>query len=518
VRAAGVRAGAGPLGLAAVGGALLCAGFVGFGVWPLALLALPPLWEALEREPSRPLLGPALAGLAFGWVAYAGGYAWLWRLVDVFLAGDVRLGAALWSLHSLWWALRFALYATLYVALRRRGWPVAAAGVAPLVAIEWLYPSLFPFYLGSSFVDRTPWIQLVDLGGPLAASALAALASAAAFESWRWLRGRRPRPAWTWAVAGLALALAWGYGTLRVRALEGSITAAPALRVGLVQANLGVHAKRDRPELVHRRYLEQTRRLLAGGDLDLVVWPETVYVRGLQRPLPISGELIREDLRVPILFGAATVRVAGGRSRRYNSALLIGADGVIRDAYDKNWLIPFAEYLPLAGVAAPLARLFPNAQQFAAASDTPPLTLGPWRLSTPICYEAVRPDFVRRMFERARPQLFVSLANDAWFGDSQEPWIHLAMARLRAVELHRYLVRATNSGVSAVVDPMGRVVARTRLLVRESLRAQVRLLEGRSLYARLGDWPGWLAAAGVGLGLALPDARRRAGRRRPPGA
>jgi apolipoprotein N-acyltransferase len=103
------------------------------------------------------------------------------------------------------------------------------------------------------------------------------------------------------------------------------------------------------------------------------------------------------------------------------------------------------------------------------------------------------------MVRETRPNLLVTLANDAWFGDSQEPWLHLGLAQLRAVEQRRWLVRATNSGVSAIVDPSGRLVARTGLLTRESLRSTVHLLDGETAYARLGDWPGWLALGVVAL-------------------
>ena len=114
------------------------------------------------------------------------------------------------------------------------------------------------------------------------------------------------------------------------------------------------------------------------------------------------------------------------------------------------------------------------------------------------------------MAAQARPHLFVSLANDGWFGDSAEPWIHLALARLRAVEPKRFFVHATNTGVSALVDPLGRVLVRSGLLTRESLRGEVRMLEGRTLYGVLGDWPGWLAAAAVCATLSV----RRPGRSR----
>ena len=159
---------------------------------------------------------------------------------------------------------------------------------------------------------------------------------------------------------------------------------------------------------------------------------------------------------------------------------------------------------PWASAARTRARaLVPAVDDFGAATDVPALHLGAWRIVTPSCYEAIRPEFVRRMVRTSRPHLLVTLANDAWFGDSQEPWLHLALVQLRAVEHRRFLVRATNSGVSAVVDPAGRIVARTGVLIRETLRATVHPLEGETTYARLGDWPSWLAAALVVVALAL---------------
>ena len=495
-----------PIVLAAIGGVLHFLGYVGFGVWPLTLVCLAPLWTALDAVRDR-VRAAAVVGFVFGFVAYAGGYFWLWRVVDVFLGGNVLLGAGLWLADASWFAARSALYALLYGVARRRGWSVAMSGVPSLLVIEWCYPLLFPVHFGHALAPQITLLQICDLGGPLLLSTLVGVLNVVAFETWRWWRAERARPAALWLVAGLALASTWAYGTIRIRQIEQASAVAPTLRVGVVQGNLGVQEKGHEAARDHRRYLEQTRELLAGGELDLVVWPETVFTRGLRRPLPISGELIRDELRVPLLFGGASVRGESGRRLAYNSALLIGADGVIRDAYDKNLLIPFTEYVPLADVAAPLAERFANVSRFAAAADTPPLRLGPWRISTPICYEVVRPAFVRQMVNQGHPHLIVTLANDAWFGDSQEPWIHLTMATFRAVEHRRYLVRATNSGVSAVVDPAGRVVVRTGLLTRENLRATVPLLDGATLYARWGDWPGGIAA--VLVVVTLVGSRRR---------
>jgi len=231
------------------------------------------------------------------------------------------------------------------------------------------------------------------------------------------------------------------------------------------------------------------------------VWPETAYVRGIRGPLPVSGRPILADVSAALVFGANSEREQNGRRVKTNSAFLIGADGMIRDGYDKNLLIPLAEYMPFAGIAPVVAEWFPDVQEFARVDDTPPLHLGPWRLATPICYEVIRPDFVRRMVRASRPHLLVTLANDGWFGDSQEPWIHLALARLRAVEHRRFLVRSTNTGISAIVDPAGRIVASTGLLTRENLRGVVHPLDGRTVYGRSGDWIGWLTASMLAVTL-----------------
>ncbi len=487
---------------AAVGGVLYFLGYLGVGVWPCLLVFLVPLWRAIEAVRTR--RAAVAVGLAFGAAAYAGGFVWLWPLVEVFLAGRLVVGAMCWLAYGAWFAAGFGLYALVVQAVRRRGWSMAVAGLPALLALEWLQPHLFPVNAGAALVAVPLWIQTADLGGPLLLTALVATANVAAYETWRWLRGERDRPRLACAVSLAVAIAAAGYGAWRIAATERAIAAAPALRVGLVQANLGLLEKREQSLVTHARHLAQTRELLAGGPVDLVVWPETAYVRGLRRPLPVSGALIREELRSPLLFGGSSVWDEDGRLRTGNSAFLIDADGTIREAYDKNLLIPLAEYVPLAGVLPGLARWFPHVQDFRASTETPALRLGAWRIAVPICYEVVRPEFVRRMMRAGRPNLLVTLANDAWFGDSQEPWIHLSLARLRAVEQRRFLVRATNSGISAIVDPAGRLVARTGVLTRENLRGTVHALDEVTIYAWLGDWPGWLALLLVVVSVAWP--------------
>jgi len=490
------------------GGILYFLGYLGWGAWPCLLVFLAPLWWALTA-PTVGLATALLTGLVFGGAAYAGGHLWLWALVGPFLDGHRLIGATLWLLYGGWFSLTFALYAALFHLIRRRGWSVAVAGIAPFVAVEWLQPQIFPLYAGNGLIAAPVWAQSADLGGPLLLTALLGGANLVVFETSRWWERRRARPITVWTV-GVTLTLAvFAYGRVRMRAVEAASQQAPTIRVGLVQANLDVRAKGELGVLTHRQHLDQTRALLNEGELDLVIWPESAYVRGIRRPLPVSSRPIVAEIPVPLLFGASSTREEGGRKLKSNSALLAGTDGMIREAYDKNLLIPLAESLPFSSILPTLAHLFPHAEEFAAATAVPALSLGPWRIATPICYEAIRPEFIRRIMAEAHPHFLVTLANDAWFGDSQEPWLHLALAQLRAVEQPRWLVRATNSGVSAIIDPAGRIVAHTGLLTRENLRGIVHPLDGETVYARLGDWPGWLALIVVALTLGLRSVRRR---------
>lgn len=501
-----------PLLQAAFGGALYFLGYVGFGLWPLLLVFLVPLWLALD-DGGPPATAPraALLGLVFGATAYAGGFGWLWRLAEVFLAGNLLLGALLWLAYGAWFALGFAAYGALFVHLRRRGTGLAVAGVAPLLLVEWLQPQIFTVNAGAGLIRAPILVQIADLGGPLLPSALLGVLNVATFRTWRWWRSVEPLPLATWAVTALLVAATLLYGWQRTASVRAGDATAPELRVGIVQANLGVLEKRAQGVVTHQRHLEQTRELLRDGALDLVVWPETAYVRGIRRPLPVSGLLVVEDIGVPLLFGGTSVDERDGRRVKSNSAFLVAADGTIHDAYDKNLLIPLAEYAPLASVVPALGAWLPHVQDFAPSHATPALRLGPHRLAVPICYEAIRPDFVRRMVNASAPHLLVTLANDAWFGDSQEPHMHLALARLRAIEHRRWLVRATNSGISALIDPTGAVVARTGVLTRESLSGTVRLRHDTTLYGRLGDWPGWLALAAVVVGITSSRSRRAGG-------
>jgi apolipoprotein N-acyltransferase len=148
--------------------------------------------------------------------------------------------------------------------------------------------------------------------------------------------------------------------------------------------------------------------------------------------------------------------------------------------------------LPLGDTFPILYEWSPNTGKFSQGTSLAALPLGKHRLSVHICYEDVIPSFVNRMMRADPGDLLVNITNDAWFGDSTEPWIHLALSKFRAIEQRRFLVRSTNSGVSAIIDPVGRVVAHTGTFREEATRATIAWMSGRTPYNVWGDTPWWL--------------------------
>jgi len=171
------------------------------------------------------------------------------------------------------------------------------------------------------------------------------------------------------------------------------------------------------------------------------------------------------SLGVPTIFGAVLYRVDPDRERWFNTAISTDVKGEFRGRYDKQYLLAFGEYLPFGDTFPILYKWSPHSGRFSAGTSLEPLIVDikgtEHKVSALICYEDILPGFTNRAVGHADPELIVNMTNDAWFGDTTEPWQHLALAKFRAIEHRRFLVRSTNSGVSAIIDPNGAIVEGT---------------------------------------------------------
>lgn len=502
-----------PWGAAVLSGVLMFLGYAGFDQFYLEWVFLVPLFWALRgQSPARALRLGWLAGM----VGHGGGFYWIIQMFQQFAGAPWLAGLA--GLLLLAAANGFVLAAWAWgTALLTRDRERHVLWVAPVLwtAMEKFWPEVFPNYIGASQYRIPHLTQIADFAGILGVSFLVVYINATLYRvtvSWRDQGAIPRRPV---AALAVTLALVLGYGELRLREVDRNTAAAERLTVGLVQSNRGAAENHLAAELMQREHREMSRELVATGKADLVVWPEgilSVDLPSRQVSLPTSA---LGDLRTPLLFGSCIRVREDGETRYCNSALLADASGRILGSYDKTVLVPFGEYIPFGDLFPQLYAWSPYSNKFSPGKSVEPLRLGRHLISVSICYEDIFPTHIRKLMRGGRegriPAAMFNLTNDSWYGKSTEPMEHLALASFRSIENRRSLVRVTNTGISAFVDPAGRIVNRTGVRTREVLTDRVPLLEGETLYGKAGDWIGWLCAAISlgGIGMVTVSKKRR---------
>lgn len=459
--------------------------FVDYGSWWLPWVAVAP-WIAIAetRSPRR--------AFALGWLGGTAGIAcafvWLIHAFQVFGGFAFPIAFLLFLPPVLWMGLQVGVFTGASAWLGRL--PLALGAPLTFSVVEFLFPTLFPWRLAHSQYRVGSLLQSGEVAGPYLLGFVMVWCNTGLV---RLVRSREVAPL-VGALACLGLLIAGGGA--RARHLEALRTAAPPVRLGVIQGNIGVERKGDRA--FFRRNLDEYRRLSSelADDVDLLVWPETVA----QRPIRVDEEVPARDDHPfadtprPLIFGGLAIGDGPEGRRLYNSAFVTEPGGRITGRYDKRVLVPFGEYLPLASRFPWLRRLSPASGHFTSGEVSTVLTTGIVRVGPLICYEDVIPDPARQAVHRGA-NLLVNLTNDAWYGATAEPFQHQALALWRAVEMRRDFVRATNTGLTSVVTAVGTVPEEFPIFVAEARAVEVRLLEVRTFYAEWGDVFAWSLVA-----------------------
>ena len=432
-------------------------------------------------------------GWVFGFAYFLHGWFWLLSPFQVDVERDgwmapfalVLLCAGL----ALYWGLAFGVARW----LSRRTWPL----IFCLPAAEMMRGYFFTGFPWGTFsqglINLWPG-QGLAFGGPHMMT-LIFVAAAAGVTGFR-----RASPALRGAKAVLAALVLAGL-TVPFTAPETALT---DTTVRMIQPNAAQKDKWDSQmiPIFFDRQLAFTSAMPAAGDPapDLILWSETAI------PWPLD---LAQGAMDQIALAADGTPVVLGLQRRtevryFNSAILLGADGRISDTYDKHHLVPFGEYMPFGDALAKLGIHGLAAQDGNGYSSGPGaalMDLGPLGTALPlICYEAVFARDVNAAPER--PRFLMQLTNDAWFGKGQGPLQHLAQARMRAIEQGLPMARVANTGVSAMIDPRGRITASLGLNKAGFLDARLPQSLPPTLYSRIGEWP-FLILLLIGLGAAL---------------
>jgi len=481
--------------LAFLSGFLYFLGFPGIDIWPLSFVALVPLIVAMRGQTPRRAAG---LGWLAGFTMTMTGFYWLLEMLQVFSGFPVVLCVLFMAILCAYQGGRIALAGWLYGRAEARGWPAAPVFALAFAVSELVYPLLFPWYYGASVHNAPVMMQVADLGGPILVG-LVLVAPNLALAQVILARLRKEKIDRRILAVGVAVPLlAAVYGFVRMRSVDGAMAAAEKVRIGIVQGNMPLF-DRNRALPLH---VKMTQDIEREKDVDLVVWSEAAVPRSFSEAR-YEDEVYRtisQKLGVATIVGTVLRRPAGpgGRAAFFNTALMAGDDGKILGRYDKQYLLAFGEYLPFGETFPILYKWSPNSGQFTPGKSFEPLTWRDHRISTLICYEDILPAFVRQLVSHGDPDLLVNLTNDAWFGDSTEPWIHFALAKMRAVEHRRFLVRATNSGVSGIVDAAGRVVAHGGTFREEAVVGEARFMRQTTLFGLIGDAPWYIATIVIG--------------------
>lgn len=479
----GVRWPPWPAILAVLAGSLTVLGFAPFGGFPVPVLTLAVLFALWEREslPSRRFW----LGWWFGLGLFGAGVSWLSISIDQF--GGVGPWVAM-PITMLFVAF-MALYPGLAGGLSGYFVPGLAAGLPALwVGVEWLrgwFLTGFPWLsLGYSQIDG-PLAGFVPLLGVHGAGLGVALSA-----GWLALAITSPGTSRRWALVGLLLLWLSGQG------LTGRIWVTgnngETLRVALVQGNIPQQIKWQSGylEASVERYWALTQAHWEAADL--IVWPETALPELLERldtPLLVPLESLLAKHQKHLVMGIPSRDPEG---HYFNSILALGGE---RSRYDKRHLVPFGEFTPLGGWLTPLMAYFDiPMSDFSQGTGEPPLIrVGRYWAGASVCYEDAFSEEMLAALPTA--EFLINLSNDAWFGHSLAPHQHLEIARMRALETGRWLVRATNTGISALIDPQGQILNRSEIFKAGVTLGSIAPQRGRTPY-------GYWGHGGV-LGLVL---------------
>ena len=475
-------------GLAALSGMLYAASFPPLS-WSLAAwLALVPLLVACAalsplRAAAAGMCWTATMAVGVGWFlpAMLSSYFGLAAVPSWVAAAAIAVG-----LHGVYVSGYAAWVA--WLAQRRAANPVLLAGgwlVCEFARTHGVLGS--PWALTAySQMRLTPLIQIADLAGPYGIGMLVAgvNASAAALLVPA-LRGRRPLLAVATIAAALLGVLLYGHWRLGQTFADGA-----AVDVAVVQGGAPPQDKAQRAARL-ARYVSLTTADAAGRP-DLIVWPEYAVESYLEEASTTHDTVlsVAAGMHADLILGGPHFAPAASGTRYHNSVYLV-RDGRLAARYDKQRLVPLAEDDRLEWL------LGPKTISYAAGQGELVLPATALQVGAFLCIESMYPDLVREAV-RHGAELLVNLSNDAWFGHREPARHQLDIAALRAVENRRYLVRATSTGFSAVIDPHGRTLTQSEFDTHEVLHATVRASHARTLYQRWGDALAWVVVVAVG--------------------
>ena len=501
----------------AMGGVLIALAFPDYGMWPLAWIGAAPFLASL---PGKSPHHGALLGFVFGLASFGPTFTWMRNTMIDFghipepLAWVVTLLAVVYL--SAFTAL--AGYTLSWIDNKSKGAYTLAAAPFVWSTLETLrtyaYPLEFPWArIADTQYQALRLIQIADITGEEGVSLLIILVNSALAACLLWFtKGKKDgeRFPWNWAIVAAVIFIgSASYGSLRLSDTAKMVT--KKVKVALIQGNIDQARKWEESYIEEQVeiYFRRTRQAVVEG-AELIAWPETAapFYFGSGGPYDLFMRDLAYDTGRPIIFGAPYLVWKDQKRLTYNRAWALTPDGA-RSSYDKVHLVPFGEYVPFKKLLWFIEKMVDSVGNIEPGKAMTLLDAGEYKVGAQICYEVIFPAYSRTM-TAAGADVIINITNDSWFGRSAASRQSLAMAVFRAVENRRPLLRAAQSGVSAMISPTGEVTAKTGLFVETTLYGEMEITNGRmTIYTLSGGLFGWLVVmTGVGIVCSLAIGRK----------
>ena len=486
--------------LAVASGLALGLAFPKFDYGLLAWIAFVPLFYVLEGENLRRVFGWAWLQ---GFASYIGSLYWIPIPLHDF--ADVQMGLAILPMLLLAGIVAIDTAVAIWageLAARRTRIPAVLTMPIAWTAVEWVrtyFPVGFPWNLvGYTAYRNLELIQFAEFTGVYGVSALIVFFNAVVYLV-IFRRGTSRLQTISLSSLTVMMVALVAFGAWRIANLKNA-PAEGTLKVAMVQANIPQSLKWD-PKFLPQSYgvyQEETTNAAKRG-ADLITWPEAAaaflflpddrYPATLAEDAAYRQKLLTmaQNIGVPILFGAPALAQLDGQLGFYNRAYLVSAKGEVVAHYDKMQLVPFGEYVPARSILGFFVnRVVKGLGDMVPGDQQTLFSVKGAKLGVLICYESIFPDFTRREVNLGA-NVLVNITNDAWYGESSAPFQVLAMAAMRSVETKVPMVRTANTGISALIEPSGRITNRTPLFKRGTEIVDVSFRPVRTVYTMVGD-------------------------------
>lgn len=497
--------------LSLASGILLFLSFPKYEFHYLIWISIVPLLCALRGKSFSEAF---LTGLIAGLVYNIGVIYWVSFVIVHYGYLPLYVGISTMVLLALYLSLYVSIFSVTVVYFSRRG--IREIYSAPIV---WAILEYIKSYLLTGF----PWenlaysqygikllIQIADITGIYGITFLIVFINCILYDL---LVIRTKGKILKEVVLGIiVVVLVTGYGIYRIENVQSSLKDIEPINISLIQGNIDQSVKWD------SQYQSDTLRIYrelsieaSKSEPNLIVWPETAVPFYFQNIDKKHRDIldIAKNAGSYLLFGSPSYIRKNERYSFKNSAYMVSPEGDVIGSYDKMHLVPFGEYVPLKKILFFVEKLVIGAGDFIPGEGIIPLSMDGRKIGVLVCYEGIFPE-ISAEYRKKGAMLLVNITNDAWYGRTSAPYQHLTMAAFRAIENRLYLVRAANTGISAIVDPTGEIISRTGLFERSVLNGRVKLLSCGTFYETYGDVFMYMCIASI-LVLFLFSLKRRVG-------